>query len=393
MKSQHTLCIYTPLIGYSLHTYLRDEIQRLSSVCNVVVVALVALEDGWKPDCPVLASSTLRADQLEPDAGWDQKIITNYTGIPSVAISQFAQDCESERVEEFLREHRVTGVLAQWLHECLPLLAISKKLSLPYVVRTHGTDIAAGLMDPEVRGQYAAYSEANGILAGSKYAAGLVAQLGLPPERIRVAPFGMDVSAECATPMQAADDRINVLCVSRVERMKGSLFSLEGFRQAAAQDSRFFLNVVGDGSLLPAMKQLVQVLKLEDRVRFWGRLPNKGPERKRLWEVSDIFLQASVAVPNESSIETFGVSVLEALSHGLPAIVSRSQALPEMIVPGESGLVVPEGDADEIGKALLMLAAEPERTRQLSRGALDRVRGHYSVESQCRAVLDAFGFS
>lgn len=389
--TKQTICIYSPLIGYGLHTYLRDEIDRLSHTSNVVVVALVVLEGGWEPSCPVFASTRLREDELAPDSGWDSQIVTNYTGIPEKAMTTFAENCSSGVITAFLKEHNVTGVLAQWLHETCPLLDIAKELSVPYVVRTHGTDIAAGLMDAEVKREYAHYNDATAILVGSQYAAELVAQLGVSKGLLRVASFGMAVASEVAAPMNDAN-RVNVLCVSRVERMKGSIFSLEGFRKAAAKDSRLFLNIVGDGSLLAAMKQLTQAFKLEDRVKFWGRLPNKGPELRKLWLESDIFLQSSVSVADESSIETFGVSVLEALSYGLPTIVSNSQALPEMVVPGESGIIVPAGDADAISEALLALASSPENARNLGRGALERVRYHYSAENQCRTVLEAFGF-
>lgn len=391
MNAKQTICIYSPVIGYGLHTYLRDEIERLSRTSNVVVVALVSLDGGWEPSCPVSASTRLRPEELAPDSGWDSQIITNYTGIPERAMAAFAENCSSGAITAFLKEHSVTGVFAQWLHETCPLLDIARELSLPYVVRTHGTDIAAGLMDPKVRSQYARYNDATAILAGSQYAAGLVAQLGISTELLRVAPFGMAVASEVAAPMSDAK-RVNVLCVSRVERMKGSIFSLIGFHHAAAKDSRLFLNIVGDGSLLAAMKQLAQALNVEDRVKFWGRLPNKGPTLRRLWLESDIFLQSSVSVADESSIETFGVSVLEALSTGLPTVVSNSQALPEMVVPGESGMIVPAANTDAIGEALLALARDPDEARRLGEGALERVRYHYSIENQCRAVLEAFGF-
>ncbi len=381
------LAIHTPTIGFNLHPYLKREIEALHAEHDVIVSCVAELTDGWTCPCPVLSAAKIHSSELAFPTTWD-RVATNYTILPQAAKDRFAQMLADGTIERYVADHRTEGVFVQWLDDTLPLVELAERMGLPYIVRTHGTDIAAGILQESTRTLYGAYGRVRAVLAGSEYARSLLPSCGIPESVGKVAPFALDPPARFASPGRDPD-RVNVLTVGRIELMKGSIFSLVGFKIAADQDRRLFLNVVGTGTILPAYRQLLAALDLESRVKLWGFLPNDGPELAALWETSDIFLQSSVVVPTESSIETFCVGALEAMAAGIAMIVSDSQALPELTAGGTCGVVVPAGDSAAIGEALLELARNPQQLARLGAMARTRVREHYSKAKQCDAVLSA----
>jgi glycosyltransferase involved in cell wall biosynthesis len=74
-----------------------------------------------------------------------------------------------------------------------------------------------------------------------------------------------------------------------------------------------------------------------------------------------------VLLPSEH--EGYGITVIEAALCGVPAIVARSGALPEIVESDRSGLVVEVGDVDALARAMTRLAQEPARAHQLGEGA------------------------
>ena len=380
------LVIHTPTIGFNFHTYLKREIEALHEEHDVIVSCVAELTDGWTCPCPVLSAARIHSSALAPPK-WD-RVTTNYTMLPQAAKDRFAQMLVDGTIERYVADHRTEGVFVQWLDDTLPLVDLAERLRLPYIVRCHGTDIAAGIMQDSTRRLYAAYGRVRAVLAGSQYARSLLPRCGIPESVGKVAPFALEPPSRFASP-GSNPDRVNVLTVGRIELVKGSIFSLVGFKIAADQDPRLFLNVVGAGTLLPAYRQLVDALDLGQKVKLWGLLPNEGAELAELWQTSDIFLQSSVVVPTESSIETFCVGALEAMAAGLAMIVSDSQALPELVAGGACGTIVPAGNSAAIGMAVLELARAPERLAAFGAMARKRVTDHYTKANQCDAVLSA----
>ena len=77
-------------------------------------------------------------------------------------------------------------------------------------------------------------------------------------------------------------------------------------------------------------------------------------------------------------------SLLEAMANGLPVVATATGGNPEVIVDGESGLLVPVGDSERLAKTLLDLQANSDRRVELGQGALRRVSEHFSMDAMVR---------
>jgi len=138
-----------------------------------------------------------------------------------------------------------------------------------------------------------------------------------------------------ALPRLGAGAAVNCLYLGQVEKYKGIFDLIEAFKELRGA---IVLNVVGEGSALAAAKIMAQD---DARIKFWGRLNRKDLEQI-IWPNVDLLIN-----PSQVS-ESFGLAVLEAFAHGLPAVGSDSGALPELVVEGRTGWLVPPGDKETL---------------------------------------------
>jgi glycosyltransferase involved in cell wall biosynthesis len=137
--------------------------------------------------------------------------------------------------------------------------------------------------------------------------------------------------------------------------------------------------VVGDGPDRPALETELGRLALEDRVRLAG-------ERH---DVSDLLAAADVFVLSSAS-EGLPVSVLEAMAANLPVVASRVGGVPELVVDGETGLLVEPGDPEELAAALERLVGDRNLRRSLGAAGRARAEVHFDPESFRRAHVDLY---
>ena len=140
--------------------------------------------------------------------------------------------------------------------------------------------------------------------------------------------------------------------------------TLEAFALLKAHYPGATLTVAGCGSQATRLERLARELGV-DGVRFVGRVEPR--DMPRLYAEGHIFVNSSV-------VDNQPLSVLEAFASGLPVVSTATGDLAAMVRDGDTGLVVPPGDAVAMAKAVAALLADPERARGLAR------RGRLEVE-------------
>jgi glycosyltransferase involved in cell wall biosynthesis len=88
--------------------------------------------------------------------------------------------------------------------------------------------------------------------------------------------------------------------------------------------------------------------------------------------------------------EGFGIVLLEAMLAGLPIVATRVSAVPEIVVDGETGVLVDAGGSTALALPLGELLADPPRARVLGTAGLARARSHFSVGRMTEATLEVY---
>ena len=116
-----------------------------------------------------------------------------------------------------------------------------------------------------------------------------------------------------------------------------------------------------------------------DHVRRLG-IADRVLVRENVFEVED-YLQAADLGLFTSESESFCLSLLEAMWFGCPSVSTAVGGIPEVVVSGESGLLVPPGDADGLARGVESLLQDPEFRTRLGRAAQQRAREKFSADA------------
>jgi starch synthase len=146
----------------------------------------------------------------------------------------------------------------------------------------------------------------------------------------------------------------------------------------------------------PALLAAFEVLRARHpAAQLWmvgGQQPPRGPPGVRLLgrlpveEVARLYPRASAFVL-PTLREAFGLAFLEAMSFGLPCIGTSIEAIPEIVIDGETGLLVPPGDPAALAQAMIAFAGDPLRARAMGEAGRRRVRERFGWDRAVQAML------
>jgi glycosyltransferase involved in cell wall biosynthesis len=198
------------------------------------------------------------------------------------------------------------------------------------------------------------------VVVPSRYSAGVVERVyGVPPPRIAVVSEPIDLGAWAAAfgraPRRPRTGPV-ILCVARMYPRKRIGDLLEAADLLGRKMPEVRVRIVGRGPEWETARRLCAALGLGDRVTLLGDV-----SRAQLAEEyvnADCFCLPTVQ-------EGFGVVFLEAMSAGLPVVACRAAAVPEVVLDGETGVLVPPRDPEALARALEFLLLDAPRMRAL----------------------------
>lgn len=219
-------------------------------------------------------------------------------------------------------------------------------------------------------------NRASGLIGGSKLAAALLsrARTGVP---VAVIPqLGLTPPLEI---QRAERAELALGFVGRLVPEKG-LDTL--FRACVKLLGRWNLTVVGSGPAQEQLEALAERLGIASRITWRGALPPAA--LKDLWPAIDTLVVPSRSTPHW--VETFHLSLVEAMGYGVTVVGSDSGVLPELI--GSAGLLVPEDNVAALTGALQQLGDTPRERLRLGREARLRVMSEFVDEAIARRTLE-----
>lgn len=226
------------------------------------------------------------------------------------------------------------------------------------------------------------------VITGSDFSKRqLVELLGVPADLVEVVPYGVDERFAPREVDSRLRDRLGptaeplALFFGGLKPRKNLFFLLDAWRDVATARPGATLLVAGGGPLEPALRRRSETLGLTGRVVFVGRVPEA--EKVAYYNAADVFLFPSL-------LEGFGLAVGEAMSCGLPVVVSDQGSLPELVVDGQGGFVCRGQDRGEFVRAVLRLLDDAALRRRF--GAFNRARidQHFRWHRASRRVLEIY---
>jgi glycosyltransferase involved in cell wall biosynthesis len=201
------------------------------------------------------------------------------------------------------------------------------------------------------------------VVAPSHAMADFMVSHGFPARLVHVIPYGMEVGENGA---RMEHDRLVAGVAANLEYWKGIDVLLEAARLV---QSPLRLEIYGVGSKRGELERQAEGLD----AHFKGFVQNPLAEL-------DVLVQPSRA-------DNLPLAILEAMAAGLPVIGTRVGGIPELVVDGETGLLVEPERPEELAAALDSLAADRERRVELGRRGRERVQEHFSADGIARRTV------
>jgi glycosyltransferase involved in cell wall biosynthesis len=239
---------------------------------------------------------------------------------------------------------------AHWL----PSGWVASRTGVPYVVQVWGTDVELAQRAPRLA--RTVLRGARLVIAASSALAESARELGA--DRVEVIPSGVELPPEVGEEASPAE----VLYAGRLSPEKGVEELVEATRGLN-------LVVAGDGPLRSRVPQARGFVPHDELQRLYARA-------------------AVVACPSRR--EGFGVACLEAMAHGRPVVATRVGGLRDLVVDGETGLVVPPRDPEALRLALERLLADPSLRRRLGSAGRRRAKEGFSWDVVTEATVAAY---
>ena len=357
-----------PTPGRASSLFVHDQVVALRALgVDVSVVSPTALT----PRCLGL-NERLRARAATPAAATIDDVAIDYPRVVVLPrrVLQHQQAAFYYRgLRPLAARLRGAGIDLVHAHQAFPDGAATRLLAadlgVRYVVTVHGADVNANLVgDPRVRRRtLRALDGAAAVMAVSGAVARHLAAV-VPEDRLHVVPNGVTVHDPVA-PSTLLPGRRVVLSVGNLYASKGHATVLAALARLGDAYADVAWIVVGDGPERRPLADRARRLGLGARVLLLGWRPHD--------EVLGLMARADAFVL-PSAPEGFGLVYAEAMTQGAAVVACAGEGPADFVADGESGLLVPAGDAAAVATAIARLLDDRDLTRRLA------AAGHRAVD-------------
>jgi glycosyltransferase involved in cell wall biosynthesis len=375
----YPLAIATFLYGEPSETFILQHARDILPGGTVLLALKKSSPFGWSPapDCPVEVLQDNRSGLLEAAL---RKVLQQ----PNPGLRR-----NEENARRFFQTYGVEVMLCEYLHAALMWLDFAQRHGIRLYAHAHGHDLSRRYRDPGFREQCKRFHNADGIITVNRVQRDRLLDMGLPAEIIHSVPYGVEVPDQPV--YRKVGNRVKCLAAGRMVGKKAPLLLLESFREVIRAKDNVDLEVIGDGTLLPAAKQFAREHGLESRVKFTGMQPHAAV--LKAIRNADIFVRHSIVCPETGDEEGLPVAILEAMAHSLPVVSTYHAGIPEAVIDGMTGWLVREGNTSGMAERIIHLAGDSSARQSMGKAGWERAREKYTKERQIADLRRILGVS
>jgi glycosyltransferase involved in cell wall biosynthesis len=231
------------------------------------------------------------------------------------------------------------------------------------------------------------YRQVDRFIAASGAIRDILVADGVPPGRVVVVHDGIDVEKVQGLPVRDLHAEFWLphgvpvaVNVGALVGHKGQRHLIDAMAHVLGDVPDAHLVIFGEGDLRPSLERQIRERRLDKHVL----LPGFREDVLELVKSADLFVMSSVT-------EGLGSAVLDAMAMGLPIVGTRAGGIPEVVVDGETGLLVPAGEPKPLAAAIVRLLKAPEIRRRYGDAGRARVAEHFGVDRLIEGTLAAYG--
>ena len=295
--------------------------------------------------------------------------------------------------QRLLGNRRPSLIHAHFGVEGVYALPLAKRLKIPLVTTFHGFDATlstAALLSSPAWANYPLFrhrlaGQGDLFLCASSFVRDRVLAMGFPEARTLVHYIGVDCRA--IRPRDPSEETPIILHVARLVDVKGTQYVIRAFGVLARRHGDVQLVIIGDGPLKRRLQALAKSLGLESRVRFPGALPHA---QVLAWMRKAAMLVLPSVRTATGRVEGLGMALLEAAATGVPLVGSRLGGIPEGVIDGRNGFLVPERDAEALAGRMSDLLDDSAMRLRMGAEARTLVERQFDIHQQTETLENLY---
>lgn len=279
-------------------------------------------------------------------------------------------------------------------------LGAAKLFKIPLVLNFHGAELLLIRKKKWVKPLLKfAISQAQAVFANSSFTAGKIK--ALRNVDVEWSPYGttLETGTGNAEP-HAINGKFKILFVGRHIERKGIRYLIEAAKYLPRES--FEIRIVGVGDLTDELKKLAANViarnvsdeaiqggsaALPAEIIFTGKLSPEALANE--YKTANVFTLPAI-VDSKGDTEGLGVVLIEAMELGLPIVASNVGGIPDVVIDGETGILVPEKDPEALANAYKRLAAEPGLIKQLLAGSQKRINECFTWDGIIERQIEVY---
>lgn len=187
------------------------------------------------------------------------------------------------------------------------------------------------------------------------------------PEKIHVIYNGIEKPEKQAQILE--NDQIKLVSVATLNENKGIQYLISALPLILKSYPNVQLEIIGDGSFRRRLEDQVELLKLTKKVHFAGF----SSEVETLLSEFDLYVQPSLS-------ESFGLAIVQAMSVGLPVVATSTGGIPEVVIDGKTGYLVPPKDVKALAKAIIEILSNREQAKKFGKTGAEIAKEKFSLK-------------
>jgi colanic acid/amylovoran biosynthesis glycosyltransferase len=271
------------------------------------------------------------------------------------------------------------------------VLTIKRKTKLPLITTFYGVDISAFANEIRWKNEYEMlFIEGDRFFVEGPYMRRRLIELGCPQEKIDIQRIGLQIDKYPYRPRlpKARNKAVRVLFCGRLQEKKGLLYAIEAVHHVYKRLGNLEFIVIGDGELRSDVEKKIDQYTMGDYTSLLGFQSHESMIGEM--DSADIFIHPSVTASNGDSEGGAPTTILEAQACGLPVLSTTHADIPNVVLPGESALLVQERDVEALSNKLFSLVKEQERWATMGLNGRNFVEGFHDISNEVKLLEERY---
>lgn len=317
---------------------------------------------------------------------WPGDLVDRHEGKygPGVKAEQRARN--ALYFANYFRRRGVDHVHVHFANRAAHTAMFLKDISgIPFSMTAHGQDFMKDLGNDDLLREICAAAEF--VAAETDYSRDLLRQR-CPDSAVKIHRVynGIELTRFPAPHYKTSSHTVpRIISVGRLVAFKGFDYLIDACAELARQGFEFTCEIIGDGPLRGDLEARIRKLSLSGRVDLIGSL-SQGAVLEKL-RSADIFALASVTDAQDAS-DVFPTVIIEAMAAARPVVSTRLAGIPESVIHGETGVLVPPGDTIALAEALGRLIQDAKLRLHYGGAGRQRIEQHFRIEQTVAPLIE-----